>query len=413
MDLYNHNGTAVYPPNSAAPFWLTCTPKHFIGDAAHMARDTGLLSTGFKIAGYRSRPMMPSPACVEDDPLILRVDPPEAMWDASYWKSLGAEGVVLYAWGVPQYTGIAKAIKDAGLRLVVHLDSAGLMSPIVDGWNYSKLVMYRYRMNDGPVLGSAKGMMSITRSMIPWIMDLPRLEHMAHGDVIGAVSPVACERIQHFARFYGRDDIAEKVKMVLHPISPKMRWTGTEKEKKICIVGRWTRTDWVKGPWLMAGALGRVLAEHPDYRAVVVGTKDQFVEEIVNTLPSDVRDRIELTGRLSNPEVSEIYASSRISICTSYSEGFHTASAEAVCAGCSVVGYESPYLPNLPYFASENSGSIGSDGSPEAVAVAVDQEIRHWEAGHRDPAAISEIWSSRLHADKVANEIVRLTTSAG
>jgi glycosyltransferase involved in cell wall biosynthesis len=397
----------------AAPLWLTCTPKHFIGDAAHMARDTGLLSTGFKIAGYRSRPMLPSPACEADDPMILRVDPPEAMWDASYWKSLDADGVVLYAWGVPQYTGIAKAIKDAGLRLVVHLDSAGLMSPIVDGWTYSKLVMHRYRMDEGAVLGTVKGMLSVTRSMVPWIMDLPRLKHMAHGDLVGAVSPVACERIRSFARFYGREDIAEKVKLILHPISPQMRWTGTEKEKQICIVGRWTKSDWVKNPWLMAGVLGRVLADHPDYRAVVVGTKDRFVEDIVRGLPGAIRNRIELTGRLSNPEVSEVYATSRISICTSFSEGFHTSSAEAVCAGCSVVGYESPYLPNLPYFASENSGSIGTDGSPEAVAAAVGGEIRHWEEGHRDPNAISEIWSSRLHADKVATEIVRLTSAQG
>lgn len=396
-----------------APLWLTCTPKHFIGDAAHMARDTGLLSKGFKIAGYRSRPMMPGPACEEDDPSIIRTDPPEAMWDASYWKSLGAEGVVLYAWGVPKYTGIAKAIKDAGLGLVVHLDSAGLMSPIVDGRNYSKLVMHRYRMNEGLFLGTIKGTMSITRSMMPWIMDLPRLEHMAYGDVIGAVSPVACERIKHFANFYERNDIAEKVKLILHPISPQMCWTGKEKQKQICIVGRWTRADWVKGPWLMTGALGRVLEQHPDYHAVVVGTKDDFVEEMVNALPSSVSSRIKLTGRLSNSEVSEIYASSRISVCTSYSEGFHTASAEAVCAGCSVVGYESPYLPNLPYFASENSGTIAPNGRPEAVAAAVSQEIRNWEAGQRNPANISEIWSSRLHADKIAAEIVRLTDKSG
>lgn len=403
----------IWPEDrSTAPLWLTCTPKHFVGDAAHMARDTGLLSQGFCLAGFRSRPMLPAPACKEDDPRILRVDPPAAMFDPEYWGGLGAEGVVLYAWGVPQYTGIAKAIKDAGLRLLVHLDSAGLMSPLVDGWSYSALVFRRYWHEAGPLLGPMKGLLSVARSSIPRVMDLPRLDHMALGDVVGCVSPIACERIRRFCLHYNRGDIVAKVALILHPVSPLMRWDGTPKEKQVCIVGRWTRGDWVKNPSLMVNTLGLILARHPDHRAVAVGTTDYLVKNLVRQLPAQIRNRLILTGRLSQPEVSAIYRTSRISLCTSFSESFHISSAEAICAGCSVASYASTYLPNLPYYASEHSGTIAASRTPELLAHAVSHEIEQWDAGNRDPAAISAFWTSRLHADKVATTIVEAIRKA-
>jgi hypothetical protein len=97
-----------------------------------------------------------------------------------------------------------------------------------------------------------------------------------------------------------------------------------------------------------------------------------------------------------------------MALCSSFSEGYHTSSAEALCSGCSVVGYESPYLPNLPYYASEQSGSIAEEGTAKAMSAAISLEIAAWNAGQRNPSRISELWSERLHAENIPARIFEL-----
>lgn len=389
------------------PHWITFTPKHFVGDAAHMARDTGLLSTGFERLGVRCDPMMPTPWCADDDPRIRRADP-HLFYRADYWKSLGAEGVVLYAWAMPQFTGIARAIKQAGLKLLVHLDSAGWMSPRVDGWTYSKLVLHRFTRERGWIIGGARGLVSLARGWVPGLFDLPRIEHMSLGDVIGVVSPLACERIRRFVRYYNREDVARKVRLSMHPVSPDLKWQGEVKAKQLCIVGRWRATDHVKNPRLMFASLEAALRGHPDYECVVVGAYDGLIESAVSGLPQAVRKRFHLTGPLPHQQTMPLVAASRISLCTSVSESFHIASGEALCCGGSVVAPASPYLPALGYFAGEDSGTLARDSSPSAMAEAVNREIALWEGGRRDPARISSHWTARLHADRVAARIMEL-----
>lgn len=372
-----------------------------------MARDTGLLSTGFERLGVRCDPMMPTPWCADDDPRIRRADL-HLFYQADYWRSLGAEGVVLYAWAMPQFTGIARAIKDAGLKLLVHLDSAGWMSPRVDGWVYSSLVLQRNRQEKGWLVGGARGLISLARGWVPRLFDLPRIEHLSFGDVIGVVSPVACERIRRYARYFNREDVAHKVRLSTHPVSHDLSWHGEDKERRLCAVGRWRASDHVKNPRLMFATMEAALRAYPNYECVVIGAYDGMIESAVSSLPAEVRKRFHLTGALPHPETMRLVAASRISLCTSISESFHIASGEALCCGGSVVGPDSPYLPSLHYFTQKGSGTLARDSSPAAMAEAVAREIALWREGRRDPARISSHWTARLHADKVAARIMEL-----
>lgn len=96
-----------------------------------LSRDSGAFCKAFQRIGVESRAIMPTPAQEGDDPDLIRTEYAN-LKDAAWWKSLGIDGVILYAWGVGKYLPIARAIHDAGIFLVVYMDSSGLFFP----WQY-------------------------------------------------------------------------------------------------------------------------------------------------------------------------------------------------------------------------------------------------------------------------------------
>ena len=348
---------------------------------------------------------MLGPKREDDDERILRATM-EEFCDADFWRSFHAEGVVFYSWGLPRYTSICEAIKEAGLKLVVNLDTGGLLSLRVNGDDYAKLILKSNIREAGMFKGVIKSALTLARSSVPFLRDIPCLEHLGHADLIGAVSPIALERLTRFSHIYGRSDIAEKIRLIMHPISPSMRYDGNIKRKRICVVGRWGRADRVKKPELTLRVLSEVLLHNPNYDAVVIGAYDDEFETTYSNLPEQVQSRVQLMGRIANNATVSVLAESQISFCASESESFHIASAEALCCGCSVVSYESPYLPSMKYFVAENSGTLAEGCDIRLLAEALITEINAWNSGARDPEAISEIWSARVRADRVAAEIV-------
>ena len=122
--------------------------------------------------------------------------------------------------------------------------------------------------------------------------------------------------------------------------------------------------------------------------------------------------KITLLGRKTSEEIASVLNESHISLCTSMSESFHIASAEALCCGCSVVSYKSPYLPSFDYFVSEDSGILANDGSISSLAGALVDEMHLWNDGMRDPQLISDLWTRHLHAENVAKSILGYIESA-
>lgn len=390
-------------------YWITCTPVSFSGDESHFSRDTGLLCRGFQRAGCMSKVVMPGPAREDDQSDVIRTDFAN-LEDAEWWRTLKADGVVLYAWGLPRYTAIARAIKTAGCTLVLNLDTAGLMTPFVETKNFWRGVLDSSIQRRGPAGGRVLAVCRMLKASLPLLMDLPRLRHLQFADIIGAVSPIALDRIRRYAFLYGFKATASRIRLIVHPVSPDIQYGGVQKQKQLIAIGRWTRADWVKNPTLLIESLGMALERHQDYEAVIIGAYDDSVTAMLDRMPPATSSRIHISGRVPLNEIIDYLRRTRISICTSRSESFHIASAEALCAGSSIVGYRSPFLPALEYFASENSGSLGASATPDSIASAISSEIRAWEAGERDPVAISTVWGERLHADKVAARILSLAT---
>lgn len=385
--------------------WFTCTPKRFTGDHTFFSRDSGLCCRGLQMLGVESRAVMPGPPMAGDDPDLIRTEYAN-LESSAWWQQWGLTGLILYSWGAPQYTRVARAVRGAGIRLVVNMDTAGLLSPVVSPQLFFGGLYNRCRIYRGAVVGPLEFLLRAARWLFPARLDHARIRHLACADLIGAVSPVAAERLQQYLKYYGREDLAAHVRVTLHPISPCMIYHGHGKQKQIMAVGRWA--DPVKNVGLLVAGMAAAVKDSPDYICVIIGSGMETVDGEVTRLPASLRSRFKLVGVLKNSDLVDHYNLSQISVCSSYSEGFHTTSAEALCCGCSVVGPRRPSIPNMPFYAGEESGTLAEEYSTDGLARAIQAEMCAWRQGGRDPLQISKNWGERLHADKVAGNILKL-----
>jgi hypothetical protein len=107
---------------------FTCTPVDFAGDVSFFSRDRGMFCRGLRSLGIDSQAIMPGSASFGDDPLLIRTNA-ENLSDAACWRGHGLDAVILYSWAAPRYTPIAAAIKKADIRLMVCMDTCGVISP--------------------------------------------------------------------------------------------------------------------------------------------------------------------------------------------------------------------------------------------------------------------------------------------
>ncbi|MEG0426538.1 MAG: hypothetical protein RR553_01425, partial [Akkermansia sp.] len=116
--------------------WITCTPIGFHGDEeSFFSRDTGSFCRAFQNIGVDCTPVLPLEADkntkLVDAPDLLRTDY-KNLKDPKWWKQQNADAVLFYCWANYRYVPISKAIKKAGLKLVLYQDEVG-SAPIKRG----------------------------------------------------------------------------------------------------------------------------------------------------------------------------------------------------------------------------------------------------------------------------------------
>ena len=390
--------------------WFTCTPVRFVGDHTFFARDSGLLCKGFQKIGIECKAIMPGPPMdvdqVED---LIRTDY-QNLENPEWWRSHGASGVVLYAWGSGKYTKIACAIKQAGLTLVTHMDTAGMLG-IFNGFGkftHSLLAICKGESCNHLVAYSKFVLrLAYTASLGILKNDLRRAQHLKQADIIGAITPIAMQRIQKVCRVYGGEALAKKVRLIPPPSSPYMRYDPSiPKESLVIAVGRWDDAK-IKGTELLQATVMTLLVKSSSAKVEIYGPIPAAMEHWQENLSDKIRDRVKLMGKVSNDVLAMALQRASISLCTSLREGYHTVSAEALCCGCSIVGPNVEEIPSMKYFTADGSGRMAPRQS-EALATAVLEELAIWHAGKRDPEAISERWTARLHAPNVARSILKV-----
>lgn len=389
--------------------WYTCTPVSFKGDHTFFSRDSGAFCKAFQRIGVESRAIMPTPAQEGDEPDLIRTEYAN-LEDPAWWKSLGIDGVILYAWGVGKYSPIARAIHDAGIFLVVYMDSSGLFFP----WQYWLPIAKNMYTKDvfihGKIKGSAFFLLRLLKQHTWNLASRGRRKHLDSGDMVTFPIPSALQSVADREWLYGKS-IVRKLALVPPPISSTCRFAG-EKRNIIMAVGRWDDLLY-KRPCLLMSTLEQALVHAPEWEAEIYGNLPPFLREWHGNLPQGLRSRIHLAGYIPNIELQKKQSLARISLCTSLSESTHLASAEALCAGASVVGPRlTPQLNCLQWYVSHDSGTLSPDDSPESLSGALLEEIRAWDSGKRNPEEISRYWGSLLHAENSCKRIIAACEAA-
>lgn len=386
--------------------WITCTPVAFRGDEkTFFSRDSGLCCRALQALGAQAKVVMPEPAW-DDEPDVLRV-PYAHLSDPEFWRGQGAEAVILYSWAHPKYLSIARAIKSAGLKLFLNIDTGGLICPFVEPFHWFQAVREAACLRKGFFRGMIDTLCRLIWQCIGLHVHYLRLAHMSCADAVGVVSPIGAERVRKYARFFHRDKIVRKVHFVPHPADPSMKYSGVAKQEQVIAVGRWE--DVVqKRPETLIDVAAYVLTRHSGVQFVVVGKDSAHcVTEILKRVPTE-KHRVFGHERLEHDELCRLMSGSQISLCTSRFESYHIASAEALLCGCTVVAPLSPELPSMAYFVDGGRSGRLSKDDPASLGEAILLELESWKSGTYEPLKMSFEWREKIVSCSVVKQMDRL-----
>ena len=389
--------------------WFTCTPVPFGGGPDFFARDSGLLSRGFRQIGIDSMAVMPGTRKPEDEADLIRTDHRNLV-DPGWWKGHRLDGVVLYAWGKPGFRKVAQAIRDSGTTLVLNQDSSGIISPLCG---------LRAWMNEQCTLagggtsfqGSAAAVVNILKGLSLGLVrtDPLRAVHLKYGHFIAALHPSAVENYTRLCRIYGGEALARRVVLVPHAVAPHLTYgeSSPPKQRRVIAIGRWDDSV-QKRPALLTEVIGRLLSEDTDLDADIVGKRTEQIDAWHSSLPAAIARRVLIHGKLMHSEIQNLLSRASVYYCPSAYESFNIAAAEALCCGCSVVSADTATMASFGWFASGHSGTLAQTDDTDGHLDALKSELALWRDGGRNPADISKKWTGILHADKVAASVIAL-----
>lgn len=381
---------------------FTCTPVRFNGDYTFFARESGLFTVGLTDLGVESRPIMPGPPMDSDDPRLIRTDY-QNLESPAWWRSLDIDGLILYSWAAPRYNLIARAIQEAGIPLLVNMDTCGLVSPLATQEDWLREAHIRFLEEPPTLLGKAREVAKALIEMVIHHTAKRRLEHYNSATRVAAVTPHGARWIPNEALRLGRSDLVSKFIYLPHPQLPCFTYSGDAKEKLVLTVGRWHKADWAqKNPRVLLETYRRFLAAKPDWKALVVGGGAPDLARLLGMDLTELGNRLEFVDYVKPETLPKIYRRARIGFWTSRWEGQQGTGAQALCCGCSVVSSSSAQNSCFRHYVSRESGRLAPRNTPSALTDELILEAGAWEAGERDPDRISRIWCAEFHAPKVA-----------
>lgn len=396
--------------------WITCTPIGFHGDEeSFFSRDTGSFCRAFQNIGVDCTPVLPLEADkntkLVDAPDLLRTDY-KNLKDPKWWKQQNADAVLFYCWANYRYVPISKAIKKAGLKLVLCQDESG-SEPIKRGalgddspstriLNSYKNKFKTHRIIQLVLLKFLSFILFIYRFLISSsLTQWGRKKHFQIADLILFPEP----RTLRFQQEQSRN-ISSKMGLIGCPIFHTTQYHQENKLDQIIAIGRWDAAR--KRPYLLWETIIKASVKLPSTHFFIYGTlSDSFISKYAE-LTQHQQEHIHLIGSIPHDQLLQQCCSSRIILATSTAEGTHLASAEGLCCGMSVVGPNNPGMDIMKYYASENSGTVASDDSADGLVDALVHEHKLWESGQRNPEQISNTWIKRVRADYQAQRIIDL-----
>lgn len=375
---------------------------------AWFKRDSGLVTEGLRRNGVESRLVILDTPGMDGDERFLPASR-EQFCDPAFWRALDLDGVVLQGGADPGIDPVSQAIRGSGTRLLLRLDTDGVVAPQVDPYLYCYtlwwwLAYHRRHPAFLLALGKAGLKTFFPRSFGPGRI----VRRLQLGDGLLVESRVAAARLQRLLTKYGAPQMAGKVAHLPIPVADEWGFPDKAKEDVIVSVARWN--DAQKDAPKLVRVLSRVLPMHPSYRAIIIGDGEDFLRRLVKRHAADVSARIQIAGRLAHEEIAAHEGRAKIFVCSSRAESMSIATAEALCCGCSVVG--AAEIAAMQEYASPQSGTLAWTRRDADLADAVCAEIGAWAAGERKPREIRERFCPLFSAAQIASRITGILGSS-
>jgi glycosyltransferase involved in cell wall biosynthesis len=414
---------------------------------AWFGRDSGLVTEGLRSIGVDSKlVILDTPEMPQDERFLPATR--TQFCDPEFWKRLNIDAVVLQGGGEAATQAVADAIKASRTKLIYRLDTDGVVDPSVDPWLffYSKWwslanpVRFRYIFweerawqrdlakglpagNRPATLNSSLGkelfryaMGLLTRPVVAPAITILKLalptqlgagkvaSRLAKADLMLAESKIAAARIQRLLNKAGMRDLMPRVVNLPIPI-PHYTTARDMSQKQNLVITAGRLEDNQKDLKLWINVVARFLIVRPDYRAVVIGNGHRYVQDLLAKYPPGESSQFTVIGRSSPEEIRKWEIKSKIFLCTSRGESMHIASAEASCAGCSIVGPIT--IASMQDYTSHQSGTVALSRSAADLLDALCAEASMWDNNKRSPINISSFFTSILAPEQHAQALVR------
>ncbi|MBQ3808983.1 MAG: glycosyltransferase family 4 protein [Kiritimatiellae bacterium] len=358
------------------------TPVVYDGDDAQfLRRDGARFLPALASRGDRGIKIIlaESDASLRPSPPDLLVVPFRGWCDPDFWKSFHADGALCYfGFSARRFLPVVRAMRAAGLRLALKADSSfGLHRFPGHASIWFRKCYWVARQNHIPAAALAKAALDMAK----WIRGfdtgtmIPYLESF---DALTVESPLAAENTRDWLLRHGRPDLADRVVFLPHPVPDGFAFDPARDAKENLVLA--VAQDWRnprKGGAILAGALERFLANHPDWRATVVGAN----ADLVAAAAPHVSDRIDRRPPLESADLLPLYRSAKIFLTASGSESGPIVAFEALACGCSVVF--PPELLHLSWIRDAGLGTMSARRSPDSLAPSLDAEAAIWNSSPR------------------------------
>jgi glycosyltransferase involved in cell wall biosynthesis len=319
----------------------------------------------------------------------------------AFWRAMNLSAVIFLNWlRAPE---VAEAILAAGIYLIAQADSDGLGSVRVfpreswlrtidplDSWAV-RVRKTRHWLNRFLYLGKLE--------------DAEILKTAELSDCITIESPLAAENLMKFFRFYGKDNLCERIRVVPHTVRTAFIQSGIELNRppRIFCGGRWD--DPQKDANLLARVLTRIIPAAPEVEVVIAGRGGAWAFKPL----AEKHPQVKWLGQVPRETIPDLLKSCQFLLSSSQWESYPIGTLEALCLGCTFVG---PPLPSFLSMAHDGEfGTVSSGRSVKSLADATLHELQNWKCGRRDPLKIASWWRGYVNNDVVAEQFLGLIRS--
>lgn len=333
-------------------------------------------------------------------PFPLAQAPRDRFSEARYWRDLGVDAVIVYTFLHWRYNTIARAIRDAGKRVVFRADSDGRIG--------APVLSRRWLIAGGDVREDLRNRARrVAWRLIPRLMAERRLGHLDIPHAVFIETPGAFASLARFLTHWHRADLIAKVRVIPMAVSDLSATAPVSAQRRpsVVAVGRWEDRR-QKNTFAAVRVLCRFLDCAPDYEGAIIGSGEEILRAALVSVPAPPHGRLKILGSLPQQEVIERLGRARILFMPSHWEGFALAAGEAACMGCSVAGSPLDIVDELAQGA--RFGTVARDFGDDALLDALRHEAERWRRNERDPLVTADYWRRRINRRQVGQALMAL-----